>query len=141
VHLSGAAARKRLVEYAISNELDSQVCVIVLTGNVGAERAITLLDSVWQNAIYAKSRYVIWDLENCGTFPDFNEFVLIANYARKHKPKNGPARIAFCSATFENSMLINILKGFTRALPSNFRYLATQGEALGWFATSESDVA
>ena len=129
------------MEYIISKAADSEVCKITLSGKVDVDPTKEMLTAVWQDSTYKFSRFVIWNLEACDSFPDFNEFVHIVNHARKNKPSDGPARIAFCSSTFENSMLVKVFQGFTSALSKPARFFPSESLALEWFATDESDAA
>lgn len=129
------------MEYTISKADNSEVCKVTLRGKVDVEPTKNMLTTVWQEPRYKLSRFVIWDLEACEAFPDFNEFVHIVNHARKNKPADGPCRIAFCSSTFENSMLVKVLQGFTGALPKPARFFSDESQAMEWFATNESDAA
>ena len=129
------------MQHIISRADDSPLCKITLSGKVDVGPAKEMLTSVWLDTNYRYSRFVIWNLEACESFPDFNEFVHIVNHARKNKPRQGPSRIAFCSSTFENSMLVKVLQGFTTALPKPARFFANEALALEWFAKDESDAA
>ncbi len=129
------------MEYIISKAHDSEVCKITLNGKVEVGPTKEMLTAVWQDDAYKLSRFVIWDLDACESFPDFNEFVHIVNHARKNKPADGPVRIAFCSLTFESSMIVKVFQGFTSALPKPARFFSNESLALEWFATDESDAA
>lgn len=129
------------MEYQILGDKAPRVCEIVVSGDVDPAQAISMLDHVWQAREYRQANYVIWNLEMVDAFPDFNHFVLIVNHARKHKPKLGPTQIAFCSSSFANSMLVKVLKGFTRTLPHKMGFFSTPAAALDWFVIEEPDVA
>jgi len=57
----------------MSKSEHSEVCKITLSGKVEVEPTTTMLTSVWQHDDYKLAQYVIWDLEACDAFPDFNE--------------------------------------------------------------------
>ena len=129
-------------EYTITcDEKNAVICEIFVTGEIEPEIAIAHLDEIWASETYRRSRFVLWNVENCDAFPDFNQFVRIVNHARNHKPDGGPTLIAFYSPAFSNSMLSRVLQGFIQALPYRMSLFDDREAALAWFESTHSNAA
>ncbi|MEM7466225.1 MAG: hypothetical protein AAF387_05005 [Pseudomonadota bacterium] len=128
------------MEYSIYTE-NPAVCEVQVFGKVVPNLAIEMLDEVWQHELYQSANGVLWDIERCVSYPDFNEFVPIINHIRRNKPKTGPHRIAFYSSTFENSMLVRVFQSFARPIPNRISFFSIRQTALDWCAAEASDAA
>ncbi|MGR8946650.1 MAG: hypothetical protein ACU84Q_01295 [Gammaproteobacteria bacterium] len=91
--------------HSINRVEAKDVCEIVHTGEVSAEDAIEILDEVWRDDTYQDSPFFLWDVARCEAFPDFNQFMAIADHARSDKPANGSTHITFYSSAYASSML------------------------------------
>ena len=132
---------KAMMQFSINDLDNGDVCEIVVTGEISASSAIDMLEEVWQSDVYQAARCVLWDVERCEAFPDFNDFMTIVNFTRANKPNSGPSYIAFYSYTFSNSMLARVLQGFVNALPHKMALFEEKQSALAWFSAAESDAA
>ena len=131
-----------MTDYAIKcSGKDNEICEIFVAGAVESEAAIDMLNKIWVHDLYKNARFVIWDVEQCEAFPDFNQFVRIVNHARAHKPEGGPALIAFQSSAFSNTMLSRVLQGFIRALPYRMALFDNRDAVLAWFESNRANAA
>ena len=131
-----------MIDYAIKcTGKDNAICEIFVTGAMETAAAIDMLDEIWVHDLYQNARFVIWDVERCEAFPDFNQFVRIVNHVRAHKPEGGPELIAFQSSAFSNSMLSRVLQGFIRALPYRMALFDNRDVVLAWFDSNRANAA
>ena len=131
----------RKMQYSISHQDHSNVCEIVITGQVNVSEAIQGLEEVWQDDLYRLAQFVIFDAERCEDCPDFNELMKIVNYVRTNKPAGGPSHIAYYSSTFASTFIKRVLQGMVNRLPHNIVLFEDKATALAWFPDDRSDVA
>ena len=129
------------MQYSITRQDDADICEIIISGQVTAEQAMQGLDEVWANDLYRHARFVIFDVERCEDYPDFNQLSKLVNYTLANKPAGGPTHIAYYSSNFANTMIKRVLQGLVNILPHNIVIFDNKKAALDWFPTNESDAA
>ena len=120
-----------MLSYLLDRVPGSTRCRVRLNGDVTLDNAHALLAQLWRDPAYLECTDAIWDIGAC-ELPPFETLRQVTAYIAREKHGRGPARVAFVSPAFGQSVLVRALQGFERLVGFDLNFFADEAQALSW---------
>jgi hypothetical protein len=120
-----------MLSYLLERAPGAPRCCVRLTGDITLDNARALLARLWCDPAYLECADAVWDIGAC-ELPPFDTLMQVTAYIVREKAGRGPARVAFVSADFDQSMLVRALQGFERLLGFDLNFFADEVAAQSW---------